>query len=71
MYNPEDVLTKHGLREYQFDLHSLERALFRIANDADDLHIPEDIMDAVYKLQAACEEGGILWTGDGETDEDA
>ena len=80
MYDPKDVLTPGGVRDWEHNLRTLEAALFEVTNAADDLHTPENILEACWTLQAAAEERfpregepvrGVLYTGDGEKDEDA
>lgn len=66
MFDPKNVLTKHGDAEWQADITLLDRILFKIGNNADDLHIPEGILEHVWGLQEQIE---TLKTGDGEVED--
>ena len=72
MYNPKDVFTESGLKEYQMQLYLLEHALSFILNQADDLHLGcnegDNSLDTLYAMQRLIE-SRLLETGDGEIDE--
>jgi len=74
MYNPKDVLTKHGYTELFVHVKNMENALFYILNHADDLHIGAldyEQIEILYKVQEMVEgDECLLLTGDDETGDD-
>lgn len=73
MYNPQDVFTESGLREYQVHLHLIEHSLQFILNNVDDLHIGckegDKALEVLYAMQSLLE-SKHLHNGDGEINED-
>jgi len=70
MRNPKEVFTEKGFRELEWHLYNLEKAIFFLTNNADDLHIgcyDEEQIDLLYKLENMLE---IYRNGDGEKDDD-
>jgi len=70
MRNPKDIFTENGIRDLEHHLYNLEKAIFFLTNNADDLHIgccDERQIDLLYELENMLE---IYRNGDGETDDD-
>ena len=70
MYDPKDVFTEDGVRDLEHHLYNMEKAIFFLTNNADDLHIgcyDDRQIELLYELENMLE---IYRKGDGETDED-
>lgn len=74
MYNPKDILTEAGYREFQAHIFNMQNALFFVLNHADDLHIgalDSEQLDVLHKMSVMVEGNNpVMLTGDGETMED-
>jgi hypothetical protein len=71
MYNPKDILTEDGCRKLFIHVGNIEFALFYILNHANDLHIDDEQLETLYKMQEMVEgDSPLLLTGDGEEFED-
>lgn len=70
MYNPKIILTEDGIRDLEHHLYNIEKAIFFLTNNADDLHIglsDEKQLDILYDLEDMLE---TYRNGDGEAHED-
>lgn len=70
MLDPREVLTEDGMRKLQAYLTMMDEGTFYLINHADDLRIPENILETLYKMREILE-SRILERGDGEKRDDA
>tara|TARA_Y100000310_G_C20691245_1_gene822384 strand:+ start:3232 stop:3450 length:219 start_codon:yes stop_codon:yes gene_type:complete len=69
LYNPKDILTEEGLKEYMMHVRAIEHHLFYITNDMDDLHIGATDPNLEETILNFREILPTLETGNGETEE--
>lgn len=55
MRDPKKVFTKDGFLKYQAHLVNLSEGAFYIRNHADDLHLDDDILDVLFKIEDMAE----------------
>lgn len=70
MYNPKEIFTEDGIRDLEHHLYNIEKAIFFLTNNADDLHIgmvDDKQLDILYDLEDMLE---TYRNGDGEAHED-
>jgi len=69
MFDPKDIMTEVGMREWDVHLFNMEKALFYLTEHADDLHIgchDDRQIALLYELQDMLD---VYRKGDGEKEE--
>lgn len=67
MFDPKDILTKHGYEKWNAYIFQLDEILDFIIDHNGDLHMTPEYVDRLYRVQEIIPS---IKSGDGEKDDD-